>query len=60
MVQNLIIKSIGDNLKIATFLFYGIFPKKSFFFAFFTNLLKNKKVATFKLSPIDLKLNFVR
>jgi hypothetical protein len=28
------------------------------FFVFFTNILKNKKAASLKLSPIDLKLNF--
>jgi hypothetical protein len=36
-----------------------VYEKKSFFWAFFTNLLKNKKAAILKLSPIVLKLNFV-
>jgi hypothetical protein len=34
--------------------------QKSIFFGFFTNQLKNKKAVTLKLSPIDLKLNFVK
>jgi hypothetical protein len=52
-------KSIGGNFKLTAFLFYEVYAKRSFFLVFFANLLKNKKAAILKLSPIDLKLNFV-
>jgi hypothetical protein len=32
--------------------------KSNIFIGFFKSLLKNKKAATLKLSPIDLNLNF--
>jgi hypothetical protein len=50
---------IDDNFKIPAFSFFNRFvknAKKNDFFAFTPY---NKKAAILKLSPIDLKLNFV-
>jgi hypothetical protein len=38
MRQNLISKSIGDNFKIAAFLFYEVYAKKSHFFGYFVQI----------------------
>ena len=52
-------KSIGDNLIGCCFFnLRDICKKSNFSLGFFTSLLKNKKAATLKLSPIDLKVNF--
>jgi hypothetical protein len=51
-------KSIGDNFKFAAFLFYEVYAKKSFFWVFSPNLLKNKLAANLKFCL--KKKNFFR
>jgi hypothetical protein len=51
-------KRFNDNFKIAAFLFYEVYGKKSYFWTFFTNLLKNKKSSDLKIITNRFEIKF--